>query len=486
MAGDTVSDVLQTRLEMAGLGEYTSGWLRAGNAVGVFEGKLNSAAKSQLAWSLGLGAVSLGGLHFFIDAAKDAGEEAADFQRAVGNFKGTFPLEDMRAFTESLSDLTGIEDQAIVQSLGLLGTFQLTAAQAKQLEPAILNAAESLRAMGVSSEGLANAVGKAIESGNVQGLKRMGVIIHDTAFESKTLSQRVTEVADALQHQGGDAAAAFAKSLPGQFRRLSTDLHELKEDLGEALIGPLGRVVSGADGLIHTLRGLSPEVKQAAAVTGVVLAGAAGIASLALLGLTVQTGMLAREELLAAKAARAEAAELDGVAAAVTRAAGAKAAAGGAGAGAAGAAAKGGKGSGMLKRGAGAAGLVAATLGLDFIPDDSLGGFGKKIKHTGSNVLGGAAIGELFGGVPGAIVGGTLGLLKSAVEDTVDLFGSKKGTAAKSDPHLTEAQKQTEELRKQTELLDRLAKGELVDTKGTLSGSMMVGAAMARARALQH
>lgn len=477
---DTVTDVLQTRLDLIGLGEWTGGMGRAATATGLLEGKLNSAQQSMMGWGIALGAVSIGGFHLLIDAAKDAGEEAADFGRAVGNFKGGFPLEEMRSFTSGLSDLTGIEDGAIVKSLGLLGTFQLTGEQARTLELPILNAAESLKAMGVSAEGLALGVGKAIETGNVMGLKRMGVVIHDAAFQSKSLSERVKEVADALQKQGGPAAAAFAKTLPGQLQRLSTDMHELKEDLGESLIGPLGRVVSGVDGVVHSLRGLSPEVKTAAAVTGVVLAGAAGVASVVLFGLTVQTGLLAREQLLAAKAADTQAASLTKVALAGEAANVAQG--GGAGGKAAGA---GGFAKGLLKNALPAAGLALAGGSLGFIPDESMGGFGKRVKHTGENVLEGAAIGRLFG-VPGAIVGGTLGLLKANIED---LFTHPKGAAAAAaaaDPHLSEAQKQTQILQATLDQLTGIARDNALDTKGTLTGAMLVGVSQARARTLQH
>ena len=242
----------------------------------------------------------------------------------MGNLKGSFPLSDLQAFTGSLEDLTGVDAARIADALGLLGTFELKAPDAKKLAMPIVNATEALKAQGVTMEQLAVGAGKAIQIGDPTNLRRAGVIIDAVAFKAASAEQRVTMLAEAFQRQGGDAAIAFKQQLPGALQALSTQAGNLQEALGNALGGPVsaagainaladltGKVADTIDGLGE----LSPVTKGAVAALGVGLAVSGARAAWGFGKATIEAGKLSmenakltNEQLRGTQAAKAQAA----------------------------------------------------------------------------------------------------------------------------------------------------------------------------------
>ena len=130
-----VEDVLATRLDLLGLGGYVGGFDQATAAVGLHESALTSAQGRALSFGVAAGAVGLGGLNFFRKAALAAGEDVATFGRASANLKGQLSPGELADFTGELERATGVADDSIAGFVGLLGTFQATAAAARTLSP---------------------------------------------------------------------------------------------------------------------------------------------------------------------------------------------------------------------------------------------------------------------------------------------------------------------------------------------------------------
>lgn len=404
-----VIDVLETRLELTGLTQYQAG-LRGAEA-GINRLHLASAA-------LGTGAAA--GLLFFGKAAMAAGDEAATFQTAAGNFKGAFPVDELKQFAGGLQDLTGVADDQIAGFVGLLGTYRTTQHQARALALPILNASRALAAQGVTAESLATQIGKAFESGNLTGLRRFGIFVDESRFKA----DRFGAVIDALQRQGGDAAIEFRKTLPGALQALQSAFSDLQEAIGEPLIDPLIRVINAASDAAKVFNNLPGPIKAVASVIGVAFVVAMAGASTA-----IQAAIWWQNRYLVKLGEVAKAQELVGNGAATMggkQAAGGATAAGGRGAG--GAASGGWKG----KIGGAASALTVAYLAWEAVSAvQAQWAAGKSVTDPGGShgKFGDAARKYLPGVVP---------------------------TSKAADPMVTEQQKTNQLLAAQNDKLDRM------------------------------
>jgi hypothetical protein len=380
------------------------------------------------------------GVKFLGDSLAEAGSDQERFARAVGNFKGKFPLKDMQDFTGGLQELTGIEDDVIAQSLGLLGTFGLTAREAKNLELPILNATAALKAQGMTAESVSVQIGKALESGNAGPLRRAGIIIDPDTFKNADRIERVRMLIEALQRQGGDAAITFKNVLPGGIQTFNTELNTLQGTAGAFLQGPAKGVVDFGVNVLKTFNQAPEPVQKTATVIGVAAVGAlgalslgAGIAAWNLGRLIKENVRLTNEMLKGADAANKQANALNRV--------------GGAGGG------RGGGGGlpGGIPSGKGGGGGWKATaknvgttigieLGLEWL-QQQVGqadwsknatpqqGAKNAIKNVLNRAMRGAQIGQPFGmGIPGAVIGGIVG----SVEDILHGTGLLKGPGGKA------------------------------------------------------
>jgi hypothetical protein len=451
--------------------------------------------------------VATAAVGFFGRAAMAAEEEAADFGRAAGNFKGRFAVEDLERFTAGLENLTGIDAGKIVGGLGLLGTFQMDRSQAEALALPILNATEALKAQGVTAEQLAVQVGKAFQTGSPTALKRSGIIIDELGFKNADAAGRVKMLAEALQNQGGDAAKQFRDTLPGALMALGTATGNLQEAFGELSSGPARQVVEllisaakGATDTVHAFNELPGPVKTGAFLLGVGLAGALGKytletwkAKLATNALVQSLGNLAAAHGAAAGAAGANttATGLFAGKAGQTAALGGTAAMGGWVSKPGGTIVPGASKTPFLASFAGKAGLaslgaaIVGNLALGMLPDTGDAGFWKR---TGQGALNygaaGASIGSFFGpqgaligGAGGALLGGTLGALSEQPR--------AGGAAPAAGPTVTRGEEQIVTLLKeQNGLLRELRGGNLPFGTDAIPGALQAQALMRAARLL--
>ncbi len=294
-----VTDIFESQLLLTGVDTYVSGMNRAAAATNPLEARLNRL--NQISTVTGVAAIGIAAA--LGKAAMAAGDEAAAMQRASISFQShgkSFPTAELAAFSSEMQGLTGVADDQIAGFLGLLGTFDLTKEQAKEFAPAILDAAEALKAQGVTTEQLAVQVGKALQTGEVGALRRSGIIIDEVRAKTDLYGA----VLEGVAKQGAGAAVAFRQTLPGAMMAAKNAAGDLQEALGTPLIEPLTAVANLGVKLAQGFTNLSPPVQKAVSFLGIGLAGALWAVSLATKAAAAQTVWLMRAQLQATKPAR--------------------------------------------------------------------------------------------------------------------------------------------------------------------------------------
>jgi hypothetical protein len=412
-------DVLQARAEWLGAGQFVGTAQQIAASLGLIGDKADAATQKQLGLAVASGAAAAGIVAFLGKAALAAGEDAAAFGRAANSFRAAgqaFPQAELEAFTGQLEAVTGIADDTIAGTVGLLGSFQLTKQQAMELTPAILDVAEALKAQGVTAESTAVQVGKALQTGNVSGLRRVGIVINDEDVRRVGLFAAVME---GLRKNGEGAAAAFRNTLPGALQAAKTAAGSLMEAIGAPLVGPLTAVAN------MVTKAATALTKMPGAATAITIA--LGAAAAAMAYYAFQTANALRQTVLFT-AAQARAATVTGATAGATAAGGAA-------------------------RGVGALlGPVALAAGAAAVADMALGATGlTKAGHAG---VGGP---EDWGRAAGTWIR----------EQVLGKSEAKAKAAAKDDPLLLEQKKQTALLEEQNQIIKGLAGGAPIDVSGT-------------------
>lgn len=402
-----VQDILETIFVLRGVPAWKAGMEGASKATDHLSSRLSSLNRTSIA--TGSAATTIFGL--MGKAALMAGDDAAKFQRALFGFRSfgnPFPMADLQEFSSELERRFGIADDSIAETVGILGTFGVTPQQAKDLTVPILDTAESLKALGVTSVQVANQVGKALQTGNTGALRRVGIIVDPGDVKRLGATAAIMK---ALENQGKGAADAFRRTLPGALQASRVATESLTESFGALTVGPLTAAASLATKLTYAFLNLPEPIKNVASGLVLLAAGALTAVSLRTRYLAYETGKLMHAHLTAAAAATKQAqaeAALGATLAGTSAASGVAGAAGGA------AGKKGGKFAGRAK--GGAAGLLAA-LGLDLLggalPE---GSGGQRAANAAGTVVAGASIGRLAGPW-GMVAGAIAGAVKAGYDD---------------------------------------------------------------------
>lgn len=192
-------------------------------AVGNF-GKFASTAL------LGVGVAAVAGAAVSVKAAIEANEAHLKLQNTFANNErlSDSSVEAFERQADSLRDLTGVDDEAIISGQALLGQFRLTGDQVLELTPLIVDLSAK---MGVDLEAAAKAVGKATE-GNTGSLARYVGAIEAGATPLETFTN-ITEKLGRVQ----GFAAERAEAEP--WRILGAQFEELAEVVGQAILPAL-------------------------------------------------------------------------------------------------------------------------------------------------------------------------------------------------------------------------------------------------------
>jgi len=131
-------------------------------------------------------------------------------------------------FISSLQTQFGIADDELRPALAKLATVTNDTAEAQTLLQSALN----ISAFTGKDLAQVSSVLQRAYQGNFQGLRKLGVAVSDGAIKNKDFAQAMEEIN--LQTQG--AAQTLADSAEGSFKKLSTNIDELKETLGREAI----------------------------------------------------------------------------------------------------------------------------------------------------------------------------------------------------------------------------------------------------------
>jgi hypothetical protein len=289
-------------------------------------------------------------------------------QKLAAAIKGTGQAIDQSKLEKLARDLqktTTFGDEATIEMMALLTTFNLTEDQVMQLAPRIQNISAI---MGTDLSGAAIAVGKAIQLGSATALRRYGIIIDDAAMASGNFA----DILKAIDKNTGPAAEALAKGA-GAGEQFKNTLGDLMEIIGKALVPGLRLATSVLGPLVELMQHVADSPIGQALIAVTVAVGGLMVPLGGLLymlpglvrGWEMLTGAQLRNAAAArtAAAANTAAATAAGAGGAAAAAGGAATAAGGA-AGIAGAAAAGAAGRGLLARAGGAIAGVAGRVAL--------------------------------------------------------------------------------------------------------------------------
>jgi hypothetical protein len=181
-------------------------------------------------------------------------------------------------YAESLQKVTAFSDEEITSALAMMGTFSMTADQAKQLTPGLLDAAAALeRVTGQRPdlEQLALQMGKAVGSGSVGMLKKWGLQLTDVqqeAFKMASTQERVNILTEAFASNFGGAAAAQAQTLTGQWRQMKNELMDALKPMGKMLMDIIAPMVTKMKELSIAFQNTSPEFKKLVGSAALLLA----------------------------------------------------------------------------------------------------------------------------------------------------------------------------------------------------------------------
>lgn len=255
----TITDVLETRLQVVGLGAYLRDFQQLARALGVAKTGLNDAAKAELAISAAAGAASLAITAGLAKATLAAGEHQAILVRTSASFQQfghSIPQSELEAWSNTVQDATGIARDQAVTIAGLYAEYGLTTEQVEKFSKATLEAAVALKAQGTSAEQIARFVGEALQmvrEGNLRGLEMMGRRIGIIVNQARAATNPVNELFRAISQKGGQQAEERLKTLPGAIDAMSNAFVRLQQDVGKYFLPPITAAVQAITLLLNAL-----------------------------------------------------------------------------------------------------------------------------------------------------------------------------------------------------------------------------------------
>ena len=236
------------------------------NAMGSSTSKFAGLAKSAM---LGAGVAAVAFAAISVKAAIEANDAHLKLQNTFENNAklADSSVEAFEAQADSLRDLTGVDDEAIISSQALLGQFDLTGQQVMDLIPLIVDLSEK---MGIDLEAATKAVGKAT-AGNTGGLARYGIVLDKTKVSTDAYAATVEGLGVVQGFAAKSADAEPWRVLGEKFEeieeQLGQDLLPVLQDLAQTLIDAMPTIEKFV-GLLEKIPKVSPGIIQGAAALG--------------------------------------------------------------------------------------------------------------------------------------------------------------------------------------------------------------------------
>ena len=233
--------------------------------------------------SLGAGMVAFGaaaivGLGALARESEEANLSQVKLQNTINNMPklAGATAKEFTDLADSIQDVTAADADAIVEAEALLGTFNLTAQEIKNITPLVVDYA---RKFGVDMADAAVQVGKALD-GNVGALKRNGVSIDEALFKT----DRYRAVQEALSDQVGGFAEAEGATFAGSLERMKNELGDLAEGVGGGAVDAFTTMFGAVDKVAGAFESISPGAQnligQVATFGAVALLAVGGVTTL--------------------------------------------------------------------------------------------------------------------------------------------------------------------------------------------------------------
>jgi hypothetical protein len=222
----------------------------------------------------------------FVEAAEDDQRALEGLQDALANSKNASQgsAEGMEAFGKALAHQSGNTIPAVISAMQKFVSMGATQDQAQKLT-AISADVAAARHMSLSAA--AQGLARAIQSGSVPALARLGLTYADVNMKTASMTQAIDALGEKYR---GFASKVADNTLEGQFSRLTGDLDALKAAFGAPLLEPLTQLVKNLDNFVLTAERLSPQAKIL--IDAVVGISGAFLALIAILPLAARAGTI--------------------------------------------------------------------------------------------------------------------------------------------------------------------------------------------------
>lgn len=233
-------------------------------------GKMQTLKENALAVA-GAFAVFSAGLYKTLTAAGVQENATIKLNNALSNMPGVAEGATARLaqLAAQLQKSTGQGDETIISMQALLATFRLNEQAIAALTPRILDISAR---MGIDMTSAALQLGKAIQTGEVGMLRRMGIAVDEASLKAGNL-QSVIESLDATF--SGSAVAA-GNSITGSLNKLKNAIGDTFEEFGFAADRYLRPVITILTNLIYRFNESESSIKKwgaALLVAGTVITG---------------------------------------------------------------------------------------------------------------------------------------------------------------------------------------------------------------------
>lgn len=145
-------------------------------------------------------------------------------------------VDNLVGLAGALQKTTSFADEDIIAIEALQATFGFTEDQIKKLTPRILDLAA---ATGVDLHTATVALGKAIQTGSAEQLKRYGIVVDEAAFKSHDFEKILTT----LDGKYEGMANRIGGSVIGQMNNLKNAFSDLMKGIGEFIAGPATKFI---------------------------------------------------------------------------------------------------------------------------------------------------------------------------------------------------------------------------------------------------
>jgi len=249
-----------------------------------------------------IGGISFGALTAAITtslkATTDHENAMVKLNSAIAGTGKAIDAAGLEEHAEHLQDISMFSNEANIEAMAMLTTFQLTEKEIRNLIPRVQNIASMY---GMDLVQAAQQVGRALTMG-AGALSRYGITMSEAeneAFNMADQQEKVNLLMEIFDKNTGPAAARMANTLSGRWRQMINVLDDLRKEFGRLFTDDAKNALETIQAILRTVidrvTGLDDETKEAVkrwillagAFTGAVTAGALLVVALTLIGKTI-------------------------------------------------------------------------------------------------------------------------------------------------------------------------------------------------------